>query len=172
MSGGADDPAQLDRVRETARLRLRPPTAEDAAALVAIHTDPRLYRHSPNGTPTAEKAHRMVAEFIATWERHGIGFWAIEHARRLVGVAGVKPTRLAGRDCWNLYFRLVPEVWGRGLATEATREAIAAAGAMQPDWPVLVATRPDNENAIGLALKLGLVRRDDLDHSGFVLFST
>jgi ribosomal-protein-alanine N-acetyltransferase len=151
---------------------LRRPTAEDAPALVAIHTDPRVYRHSPTGTPTPEKANRMVAEFMATWERHGIGFWAVEHADKLVGAAGIKPTRLAGRDCWNLYFRLVPEVWRRGLATEAAREAIAAAGELKPDWPVVVATRPDNDNAIGLAVKLGLVRREDLDHSGFVLFST
>jgi RimJ/RimL family protein N-acetyltransferase len=158
--------------RSTARLRLRRPTVEDVPALVAIHTDPRVYRHSPEGTPSAEKARRMAVEFINTWRRHGIGFWIVEHAGRVIGAAGIKPTRLGGRDCWNLYFRLIPEMWGRGLAAEAAHEAIAVADELRPDWPVLVATRPGNENAIGLALRLGLARREDLDHSGFVLFSS
>jgi ribosomal-protein-alanine N-acetyltransferase len=158
--------------RRTERLRLRRPTGEDAPALVAVHTDPRVYRHSPDGTPSPGKARRMAAEFIDTWERHGIGFWIVEHDGTAVGAAGVKPTRLAGRDCWNLYFRLVPEMWGRGLATEAAQEAIVVAGELQPDWPVLVATRPGNDNAVGLAGKLGLTRRPDLDHSGFLLFSS
>ena len=37
---------------------------------------------------------------------------------------------------------------------------------------VLVATRPGNDNTVGLAGKLGLTRRPDLDHSGFLLFSS
>ena len=158
--------------RRTERLRLRRPTAEDVPALVAIHTDPRVYRHSPDGTPSPAKARRMAAGFIDTWERHGIGFWIVEHDGTAVGAVGVKPTRLAGRDCWNLYFRLVPEVWGQGLATEAAQEAIVVATELRAGWPVLVATRPGNDNTVGLAGKLGLTRRPDLDHSGFLLFSS
>lgn len=112
-----------------------------------------------------------MTEFIATWERHGIGFWVIEDEGTAVGAGGIKPTQVAGRDCWNLYFRLVPECWGRGLAAEMAREAIAVGGELRPGWPVVVATRPGNGSAIALARRLGLSRREDLDHNGFLLFS-
>jgi RimJ/RimL family protein N-acetyltransferase len=160
------------QLRRTERLVLRRPTVADLDALVAIHTDDRLYRHSPDGAPSESKARRMVAEFIGTWNRYGIGFWVLEHDGAVIGSAGIKPTHLAGQDCWNLYYRLVVEAWGQGFAGEATRAAIDVASELHPDWPVLVATRPGNASAIALAQRLGLVRRRDLDHTGYLLFSS
>ena len=74
-------------------------------------------------------------------------------------------------DCWNLYYRFSPEVQRQGLAAEATREAIAVARELTPEWSVVARTRPDNEPAIRLALAIGLVRRPDLDGDGFAAFA-
>jgi RimJ/RimL family protein N-acetyltransferase len=157
--------------RRTARLRLRRITAADIPAVVALSTDPRTNRHRPDGTPTPDEATAITRRFIRGWEEHGIGYWLVEHEARDVGVAGITATTLGDVDCWNLYYRFSPEVQGRGLAAEATREAIAVARELTAEWPVVARTRPDNEPAIRLALAIGLVRRPDLDGDGFVAFA-
>jgi RimJ/RimL family protein N-acetyltransferase/adenylate kinase family enzyme len=157
--------------RRTARLRLRRVTEADIPGVVAISTDPRTNRHRPDGTPTPDEAAGIARRFIRGWEENGIGYWLVEYEARSVGVAGITAITLGDMDCWNLYYRFSPEVHGRGLAAEATREAIAVARELTPEWPVVARTRPDNEPAIRLALAIGLVRRPDLDGDGYVAFA-
>jgi RimJ/RimL family protein N-acetyltransferase len=157
--------------RRTARLRLRRVTEDDVDSVVSISTDPRTHRHSPTGTPTRAEAEGYVRRFAEDWDTHGLGYWIVEHEGRDVGLAGVKPSTIAGRPCWNMYYRFTPAVQGRGLAAEATREAIAAARGHTPEWPVVVRTRPGNGPAARLALAIGLDRRPDLDAPGFITFA-
>ena len=39
-------------------------------------------------------------------------------AEQVAGFGGVQPEQWRGRDCWNLYYRIWPQLWGRGIATE------------------------------------------------------
>jgi ribosomal-protein-alanine N-acetyltransferase len=157
--------------RRTARLRLRRVTEAEIDSVVSFSTDPRTHRHSPSGTPTREEAETFARSFVEDWDAHGLGYWVVEHEGRDVGVAGVKAATIGGRPCWNLYYRFAPEVHGRGLASEATREAIAAARERTPQWPVVARTRPGNEPAARLARAIGLQRRPDLDADGFITFA-
>jgi len=157
--------------RQTARLRLRRVTLGDVASVVALSTDPRTHRHSPSGTPTPAEAEGYVRRFAGDWDTFGIGYWLVEFEGRDIGLAGVKPSRLGELACWNMYYRFAPDVHGRGLAAEATREAIAVARECRPEWPVVVRTRPANEAAARLALAIGLKRRADLDSEGFITFA-
>lgn len=157
--------------RQTARLRLRRVTLADAASVVALSTDPRTHRHSPTGTPTREEAEGYVQRFADDWDTRGLGYWLVEYEGRDVGLAGVRASQLGELRCWNMYFRFSPDVHGRGLAAEATREALAVARRHTPEWPVVVRTRPANEAAARLALAIGLERRADLDSDGFMTFA-
>jgi [ribosomal protein S5]-alanine N-acetyltransferase len=157
--------------RRTARLSLRRVTEADIPAVVAISTDPRTNRHRPDGTPTPDEAEAFARSFIEDWDAHGLGYWVVKHEGRDVGVAGVKAATIGGRPCWNLYYRFAPEVHGLGFASEATREAIAAARAHTPQLPVVARTRPGNEPAARLARAIGLERRPDLDADGFITFA-
>jgi RimJ/RimL family protein N-acetyltransferase len=87
-------------------------------------------------------------------------------------MAGIRPSALAGRPCFNLYFRLVVSVRGRGFAAEASREALAVAAVVDPGRPVVVRTRPSNGPARRLAETLGMSRRPELDAatSGYVVY--
>jgi RimJ/RimL family protein N-acetyltransferase len=156
----------------TERLRLRRITEADLDAVSAISTDPRTNEHRPGGAPTIEESHAIARDFIDDWQRHGIGYWLVEHQGRVVGVAGVKPVRLGGRDYWNLYYRFSPVVWGKGLAAEATRAAIAVAWEHTPARPVIARTRPTNTPAAQLALAIGLTRHPELDADGFISYAS
>ena len=166
------DEEGTSEVRRTADLVLRPVRAEDVESLVAIETDPRTTRNSPTGPPTREQAKQLLLSVVAAWDEGGPHYWAVQHERQLVGTAGLRRAKLHERECWNLYYRLSPDVWGRGFATQAAREAVGFAAVMLGELPVVARTRPDNSAAQRVALKVGLERREDLDSNGFCTFAS
>lgn len=159
-------------MRRTADLLLRPVRAEDVQSLVAIETDPRTTQHSPAGPPTRDQAEQLLLSVVAAWDEGSHHYWAVEHQRQLVGTAGLRRAALHRRECWNLYYRLSPDVWGRGFGTQAAREAVACAAVLPGDLPVVARTRPDNAAAQRVAQKVGLARREDLDSNGFYTFAS
>lgn len=157
-------------VRRTADLLLRPLRADDVEPLIEIETDSRTTRHSPAGPPTRTQAEQLLLSVVTAWVQGAVSYWAVEHEQQLVGTAGLRLVRLHDRQCWNLYYRLSPDVWGQGLATQAAREAVAYAVEMPGGLPVIARTRPSNPAAQRVAQKAGLARREDLDSNGFHTF--
>ena len=164
--------AEAMEERWTARLHLRPVTADDTAALVALEMDPRANLHRPDGPPTLEEAEQHVLDYLAQWAGDGVGYWAVEVRGKVVGVAGLRFMVWRKRDVWNLYYRFSPEVWGLGYATEVASEAVQAAFEHVPRLPVVARTRPDNAGALRVAEAAGLDRRPDLDLDGFAVFAS
>ena len=113
---------------ETARLVLRPWRDEDRAAFAAINADPRV--HDWLGGPISpEASDAMVDRINAAMEANGFSFWAAEHAAdgRLAGMIGL--SRVAAGDlpvgpCVEIGWRLHPDFWGQGLASEGARAAL------------------------------------------------
>jgi len=157
--------------RVTERLRLRRPAEEDVPALVAIGSDPQTNQHSPTGAPSREESEQTVRQAMAHWSEHGIGYWAVEHQGRIIGIAGVKAGVLHGHPIWNLYYRFTPTAWGRGLAGEAAHEALLAAQERDRSRTIVVRTRPSNAAAQRLAQRIGMSRRSELDSDGFITFA-
>jgi RimJ/RimL family protein N-acetyltransferase/predicted N-acetyltransferase YhbS len=149
-------PEDLPFETETLRLRLRRPTMADLPFQIALHTDPALYAHAPAALVADPAVHeRRLAEWIGQWEDHGFGYWLVEDAAegRPLGFAGVRPDG----DGLNLYYRLRREAHGRGLATEAAREAVALATEWIPGSPVRAVIRPGHETSLRTARRSGLV---------------
>ena len=64
--------------RQTARLRLRKPSLDDAATVLAIFGDPATSRFNPAGPMRDIGAARARLEaWIAHWDEYGFGYWAI-----------------------------------------------------------------------------------------------
>ena len=158
-------------VRETVRLRLRPLQIEDLEALAAVESDPITNRHRPAGPPSRGEVEQYLREFVQAWDEQGAGYWAVEHGGAFIGVAGLRRLAFHDRDCWNLYYRLRPDLWGRGFASEAAREAVLFAGEQDVMLPVVARTRPANVPAQRVAERAGLERREDLDADGFEVFA-
>ncbi|MFD2264793.1 GNAT family N-acetyltransferase [Lacibacterium aquatile] len=109
---------------ETARLRLRPRTAEDFEAQLAIDLDPAVRQFIPMLASTREEfAERFFARL--TGDLAGTGFyWSVEERDTpgLIGTIFIVPY-LETTD-FELGYRYAPSAWGKGLGGEA---AIAAA---------------------------------------------
>lgn len=110
----------------TERLVLRALRLDDVAALTAIYTDPLVMQWI--GPQSDETVAAEVVRQISYQREHGWSLWAVEEraSGRLIGDCGLQPLAHAGPEV-ELGYDLHPDVWGRGLATEATRAVVAAA---------------------------------------------
>jgi [ribosomal protein S5]-alanine N-acetyltransferase len=121
MSSSPLDAFRTDRLIAE---RLRPAHLAD---YVRMFEDPRVMATlSPDGKPLpAGEAARWLQFNLEHWERHGFGYWAIRTRaeNQFVGRAGLKSADVEGKHEVELAYALLPEFWGRGLATEIS-EAI------------------------------------------------
>jgi RimJ/RimL family protein N-acetyltransferase len=163
----ADSPSDRFRTRETERLVLRLPAEPDLDPFREIHEDPEVIRHLTSvGTGTGRPvAWRMLAVLIGHWHLRGYGQWTVvEKATGLVvGRVGLwNPEGWPGLEVGWVIRR---SHWGRGLATEAARQAIEF-GFHEVGADHLVSLiRPDNPASVRVAQKIGerFERRETLD---------
>lgn len=71
--------------------------------------------------PAATDATALTAAFVAHWDQHGYGVFAVRDRTtgRFVGRCGLR--YLPKLDAVELLYALRADAWGRGLATEAAR---------------------------------------------------
>jgi len=109
----------------TPRLRLRPFTRDDVDALHAIWTDPDVRRYLWDDIViTRETAVDVVEGSLRSFAEAGYGFWCIEplDETRVIGFCGLR--KFADPPEIELLYGLHREFWGRGLASEASREVL------------------------------------------------
>ncbi|MFM8940886.1 MAG: GNAT family N-acetyltransferase [Phenylobacterium sp.] len=113
---------------ETDRLVLRPWRDGDRDAFAAINGDPRVHDWLGGPIPAAA-TFAMMDRINAAIVRDGFGFWAAERRAdgRLAGMIGL--SRVAAGDlpvgpCVEVGWRLHPDFWGQGLASEGARAAL------------------------------------------------
>lgn len=117
-------PPPPDAPDPTERLSFRRWCADDAAAILDLYSRPAVYRFlgaQPRPVRDLDEA-RARADAWAARCRGLTGVWAIEHEGRPVGTALLVPLPRsdgAATSAVEIGWHLHPDVWGRGLATEA-----------------------------------------------------
>jgi RimJ/RimL family protein N-acetyltransferase len=111
---------------ETERLLLRRWREADKEPFAGMNADPRVMEYMP-GLLSREQSDALV-DRIEHHFRHGFGLWAAElrDSAEFIGFIGLsKPDFDASfTPCVEVGWRLAPQYWSRGLATEGAREAV------------------------------------------------
>src|SRR3974390_2200632 len=112
---------------ETERLLLRRWHRRALQPFARINNDPRVMEFFPSRlSPTGSDA--FAARIEAHFQAHGFGLWALElrQEREFIGFAGLAVPALEAHftPCVEIGWRLDPDYWGCGLATEAARAAV------------------------------------------------
>jgi RimJ/RimL family protein N-acetyltransferase len=158
----------------TPRLRLRPVTAHDAAALHALWSLPDVRRFLWNDVmPSPAHVRAACRTSRASWRR-GWGLWIMEHAGEDGGSPGFCGFRTAAWErAVELVYALDPAAWGRGLATEAAGAALAYVFGEGILPRVVAAVDVPNEASIRVLRRLGMTedRRGALDGRDTLFFS-
>jgi RimJ/RimL family protein N-acetyltransferase len=149
----------------TERLWLDAVVPDDLDEHYALMSDPGSWRHLPSGRHTSpEQTMSGIQHSVGHWARDGLGYWTARlsddlpdaglTAGSVVGTGGCA-VRL-GDTWWNLYYRLTPRAWGRGLAAELVTAALDAAHTVAPDRPVIAYLLEHNQESRGRAERSGL----------------
>ena len=153
---------------ETERLVVRELTDDDADAMYELHRNAAVtdwFKEPPSTGPERER--ERLAEWRARDIPPGYGFFAIvERATgRFVGIQVLKP--FANGVHIDVGWRLHPDVWGRGYATEAARGAIHyAVHTLGHDESELGAvTLHDNARSRAVMERLGMTYVRDVVHA-------
>jgi RimJ/RimL family protein N-acetyltransferase len=135
--------------RDTERLVFRRWHADDENLALTLWGDPRVTALIGG----AIDARKRLAEEIALEREHGVQYWPVFLRANgdLAGCCGLRPHR----EVLELGVHLRTEHWGKGLAVEAARSAIAHAfEVMRVAW-LFAGHHPDNVASRRTLEKLG-----------------
>ena len=143
--------------------------------LCRMHRDARVMAMI-GGVRSEAETDAYLERNLAHWTEHGFGIWMLRDPAtgQVMGRAGLRHLEVRGVAEVEIAFALLPEFWGRGLATDAARACVT----IGRDWlsfPSLVAlVRPTNFASQKVLRKAALVRERELAHEGAaqVLFRT
>lgn len=155
----------------TARLRLRGWSEHDLPAFAALNADARVMEFFPQRLDRAESdalASRMQAHVV----RHGFGLWAVDvtAVADFIGFVGLSVPSFHAQfpPCVEIGWRLSPDYWGRGYATEAARAALAFGFRDLALDEIVSFTVPANVRSRRVMERIGMTRSetDDFEHPG------
>lgn len=145
---------------QTERLLLRPWRQEDRAAFAAMNADARVRRFYPS-LLSREESDASIERYQEMYLRDGCCFFAAElrETSAFIGCIGLQRMSFAlpsiTSPTFEIGWRLTPEVWGQGLATEGARAALQFAFERQNLSEVVAITVPMNLPSRRVMEKLG-----------------
>lgn len=112
---------------ETPRLILRDLLTQDAEDMFKMDSNPLVHQYLGNKPiTTITEAHENIAFIRKQYIDFGIGRWAVieKETGLFAGWAGLKWIAEEMNNHQNFYdlgYRLLPQFWGKGIATEAAK---------------------------------------------------
>jgi ribosomal-protein-alanine N-acetyltransferase len=149
---------------ETPRLLLRRYTRNDLDALDQLNSNPEVMRYL-GGVASREDTRQMLDErILAYYDQHpGLGVWATIERDSGAHLGFHLLNHIRGESYIQIGYRLFPQYWGRGYATEMTI-ALLRYGYTALALPRITAiTALDNRGSQHVLLKSGLLRGADRD---------
>lgn len=137
--------------------------------------NPRMMA-SLGGVRTDAETKAWLERNLAHWDEHGFGIWILRDPMtgRVMGRAGLRNLLVEQTPEVELAYALLPEFWGRGLATDAARACVTIGSEWLGVRSVVALVRPDNLASQRVLLKAALKPERELLHEGrpHVLFRT
>jgi ribosomal-protein-alanine N-acetyltransferase len=140
--------------------------SSDLAPFARLSADPVVMEHFP-GTLTRAQSAALIEREESSFDAHGYGLWALEIPGeiQLGGFVGLTDVdrRLPFAPAVEVGWRLAHELWGRGLASEGARMALAYAfGELRLD-EVVSTTAARNRRSRAVMERIGMQRDEGGD---------
>jgi RimJ/RimL family protein N-acetyltransferase len=155
---------------ETPRTILRAFALEDLASFHRLGSDPEIVRHTadPGGSfrDLAHARQALLDHPLADYEKHGFGRLAVvwRESGEVIGFCGLKYLEESGEV--DLGYRLLPEYWGLGIATETGRATLEFGFETLQLEEIVAFALPSNPASIRVLEKLGFSEAGRIDDDG------
>ena len=162
------------QIFETERLILRRMDADDLDALHGILGDPEATRFFDACRPlTLDESREKLAAWVRHDEARGFmpGLMVLKETSDIVGHGGLAYYPETEAEGPELIYVLGGPYWGRGLATEFAREALAFGFDILKVDRILSTVRPENGASIHVLEKVGMRRRSYLPEENRFLYT-
>lgn len=159
---------------ETERLSLRSMDADDLGALHRVLGDPESTRYFDACRPlTLAESQGKLADWIRHGRKHDFmpGLMVLKDTCDVIGHGGLGYCPETEAEGPELIYVLIRPYWGRGLATEFAREALAFGFDILKVDRILSTVRPENEASIRVLEKIGMRRRSYLPDENRFLYT-
>lgn len=153
---------------KSGRLELRPFRDEDTDAIHAILSNPRVMEFSLKGPYTKQDTRDFLDRMQLSFSEKGYSLYAVIHSadNKLIGYCGFIEQIIDGIQELEIGYRLDPEYWNRGLATEASN-AVREYGIKVLGKKRFISIIEDaNKASIAVALKNGFSMEKATDFKG------
>ncbi|HYD01878.1 MAG TPA: GNAT family N-acetyltransferase [Phycisphaerales bacterium] len=151
---------------ETQRLSLRAMNEGDAGALFALNSHPQVMRLTGEPPLRSVDEAREAIENYPDFDTVGYGRWAcvLKATGSFVGFCGLKHLRDLNEV--DVGFRLLPQYWGQGLATEACAASIAFGFNVLNLSKIVGLVLPGNAASIRVLTKCGMWQNGVVPYEG------
>jgi RimJ/RimL family protein N-acetyltransferase len=153
---------------ETDRLLLRQWSLQDLDALVRVFSKPEVWWFPFQRGLTAEETVSFLRRKLTEWESRGWSQWAVvtKQDPALIGFLGLAPPEFLPEvmPTVEVGWRIDPDYWGRGLATEGGRAALDFGFNVLGLEEIVSICEPENVASWRVMERLGMVHERDTNH--------
>jgi RimJ/RimL family protein N-acetyltransferase len=147
-----------DIILETERLRLEPWAPAHLDGLGVLNADPRVMRYIGGVPQTRAEVAAGIERQRGLWAANGFGWWSFldRVTGDVLGAGCIQHLAHGAGNPLEIGWRLRPDRWGQGLASEAAR-AMAGFAFDRLDSPILIAVAvPENTASRRVMERLGM----------------
>ena len=154
---------------ETERLKMRKFNLEDIDAVFEFCTCPEVTRYTGDAGTVTKKtdAERLIRNvWLAEYKKYGYARYALVYKsdNKVIGFCGARFEPELG--CPDIGYRMLPEYWGKGLATEAVTAALKYARETLGLERIVGEVDVENTASNKLLLKLGFQLTETYEKEG------
>lgn len=151
----------------TPRLQLRQLRDEDTEPFAAMNADVRVMEFFPR-LWSREESKAALVRIEEGFQDRGFGIYAVDVQNAFAGILGLSVPSFDAHftPCVEILWRLAPQFWGRGYASEAAEAVLNMASQKLAIAEVVAFTVVDNLRSIRVMERLGMQRdpTGDFDH--------
>ena len=154
-------------ILETNRLRFATWAPEDWREFRKLTADPLVVRYLGTGEPWPdERVQEFVARQCENWEKYRICLWKLlpKDSDTLIGICGLQHLP-EGPDV-EIGWWLAPSQWGKGLATEAARHALAYGFEVCNLERIVAIAQAANRDSLRVMERIGMRFEREATHTG------
>ena len=161
---------QMSEIIETERLILREMITSDDERLFILDSNPEVHKFLGNNPISTIDEARYYVNLIRTqYQENGIGRWAVieKESNLFIGWSGLKVYKDEVKELSNFYelgYRLMPQFWGKGYATETAKAWLNYGFENFETDMIYGMTDINNHNSKNVLKKVGFTQNGGFDY--------